>query len=284
MICFDWNDEPQGINVDGSYDEGEQNEDEEITEAASGRSARNGYLQKSQTARHHQRIPPDRPRRDRSPDHLIQTLPRRPLGAIFWALCTLLGAFLLLPTFTESTTFSTFRTEFKTVSWVWGLNKGVASQGSHGPQGWLSSSAPLTSPQPSSASHSASSIFHLDNILAGLASLTPIPPISTFYLGAILIWISPVIALLTYLGAYISIPFDISFSSSFPLSISGNDNRRSQTSKKHRRKGDLVALIIGVGWLWMTDTIAIRSGSWKIESGQTGRSTGWEIWRGLPFE
>ncbi|WVQ98941.1 hypothetical protein IAU59_006073 [Kwoniella sp. CBS 9459] len=71
-----------------------------------------------------------------------------------------------------------------------------------------------------------------------------------FYQGWILVWISPVIGFLTYLGARLTRP-------------------------------DKVALAVGTGYLWIVDTIALRSGSWAIS---TETTLGIELWRGLPLE
>jgi 15-cis-phytoene synthase/lycopene beta-cyclase len=74
-----------------------------------------------------------------------------------------------------------------------------------------------------------------------------------FYLSAILIWISPVLALLTALGAKVDLP------------------------------EDWIAWAVGTGWLWMVDTVAIRAGAWAIDT-QGKRTLGWVLWRGLPVE
>lgn len=74
-----------------------------------------------------------------------------------------------------------------------------------------------------------------------------------FYLSAILIWISPVLALLTALGAKVDLP------------------------------EDGIAWAVGTGWLWMVDTVAIRAGAWAIDT-QGKRTLGWVLWRGLPVE
>ncbi|WVW82877.1 hypothetical protein I302_104889 [Kwoniella bestiolae CBS 10118] len=71
-----------------------------------------------------------------------------------------------------------------------------------------------------------------------------------FYLSWILVWISPVIACLTFLGA------------------------RCTTD-------DWRTICVGTGWLWVVDTIALRSGSWSISKETT---LGVEVWRGLPLE
>jgi 15-cis-phytoene synthase/lycopene beta-cyclase len=76
-----------------------------------------------------------------------------------------------------------------------------------------------------------------------------------FYLCSILIWISPVLAILTTLGASVSL------------------------------KEDWIAWTIGTGYLWLVDTIAIRAGAWAIDGGIGGKLTlGWEVWKGLPVE
>lgn len=82
--------------------------------------------------------------------------------------------------------------------------------------------------------------------------LSPESADAAFYFGAILAWLPPVLGILTYLGG------------------SGDSLR-----------GDRVTMVLGVGWLWMVDTVAIRSGTWRIE---TAKSTGWMLWRGLPAE
>jgi 15-cis-phytoene synthase/lycopene beta-cyclase len=74
-----------------------------------------------------------------------------------------------------------------------------------------------------------------------------------FYLSAILIWISPVLALLTALGAKVDL------------------------------REDWIAWAVGTGWLWMVDTVAIRAGAWAIDT-QGKRTLGWVLWRGLPVE
>ncbi|KAK8869624.1 hypothetical protein IAR55_000191 [Kwoniella newhampshirensis] len=71
-----------------------------------------------------------------------------------------------------------------------------------------------------------------------------------FYLGWILVWISPVIGWLTYLGARLT-------------------------------KADMTALWVGTIWLWMVDTVALRGGSWAISKETT---LGLVVWRGLPVE
>nr|XP_018263642.1 uncharacterized protein I303_03513 [Kwoniella dejecticola CBS 10117]OBR85800.1 hypothetical protein I303_03513 [Kwoniella dejecticola CBS 10117] len=71
-----------------------------------------------------------------------------------------------------------------------------------------------------------------------------------FYLGWILVWINPVIAFLTYLGARLT-------------------------------KADWATVILGTSWLWVVDTIALRSGSWSISPSTT---LGVKVWRGLPIE
>ena len=72
-----------------------------------------------------------------------------------------------------------------------------------------------------------------------------------FYLSSILIWISPVLALLTTLGANVEI------------------------------KQDWYAWALGTGYLWMVDSIAIRAGAWAIDE---QRTLGWVVWKGLPVE
>ena len=72
-----------------------------------------------------------------------------------------------------------------------------------------------------------------------------------FYLSSILIWISPVLALLTTLGAKVEI------------------------------KQDWYAWALGTGYLWMVDSIAIRAGAWAIDE---QRTMGWVVWKGLPVE
>jgi 15-cis-phytoene synthase/lycopene beta-cyclase len=72
-----------------------------------------------------------------------------------------------------------------------------------------------------------------------------------FYLSSILIWISPVLALLTTLGARVEI------------------------------KQDWYAWVMGTGYLWMVDSIAIRAGAWAIDE---QRTLGWFVWKGLPVE
>ena len=74
-----------------------------------------------------------------------------------------------------------------------------------------------------------------------------------FYLSAILIWISPVLALLTALGAKVDL------------------------------REDWIAWATGTGWLWMVDTVAIRAGAWAIDT-EGERTLGWVLWRGLPVE
>ncbi|WWC69263.1 uncharacterized protein I206_103201 [Kwoniella pini CBS 10737] len=71
-----------------------------------------------------------------------------------------------------------------------------------------------------------------------------------FYLGWILVWINPVIAFLTFLGAKFT-------------------------------RSDWVTVFVGTGHLWIVDTIALRSGSWSISPTTT---LGVEVWRGLPIE
>ena len=85
------------------------------------------------------------------------------------------------------------------------------------------------------------------------ATLLPLHPIEgrLFYLSAILVWISPVLALLTGLGAKVDL------------------------------EGDWIAWAVGTGYLWMVDTIAIRAGSWAIDG---ERTLGIFLWRGLPVE
>lgn len=73
---------------------------------------------------------------------------------------------------------------------------------------------------------------------------------SAFYLGAILVWICPVIAGLSWLGARL--------------------DRRSWA-----------ALAVSCAWLWMVDTVAIRAGAWRIS---TETSLDIHVWRGLPLE
>ncbi|ORX33738.1 Squalene/phytoene synthase-domain-containing protein [Kockovaella imperatae] len=71
-----------------------------------------------------------------------------------------------------------------------------------------------------------------------------------FYLGWILVWISPVIGFLTWLGA-----------------------RLTQSA--------WISWIIGSGFLCVVDTIGIRSGAWSIS---LETSVGFEVVRGLPLE
>ncbi|WWD09933.1 hypothetical protein V865_008063 [Kwoniella europaea PYCC6329] len=71
-----------------------------------------------------------------------------------------------------------------------------------------------------------------------------------FYLSWILVWITPVISFLTYLGARCT-------------------------------WRDWLSICVGSGWLWIVDTIALRSRSWSISEGST---LGVELWKGLPIE
>ncbi|KAK4687048.1 15-cis-phytoene synthase / lycopene beta-cyclase, partial [Tremellales sp. Uapishka_1] len=71
-----------------------------------------------------------------------------------------------------------------------------------------------------------------------------------FYLGWILVWISPVLGFLTYLGA-------------------------DETA------GDTITWVVGSGYLCLVDTIAIRNGAWSIAPEV---SLGWQVWDGLPVE
>lgn len=89
--------------------------------------------------------------------------------------------------------------------------------------------------------------------LTTLPTLLPLQPVEDrfFYLSAILIWISPVLALLTGLGAKVDL------------------------------KEDWIAWAVGTGYLWMVDTIAIRAGAWAIDE---RRTLGVFLWRGLPVE
>ncbi|KAJ9101701.1 hypothetical protein QFC21_003039 [Naganishia friedmannii] len=73
-----------------------------------------------------------------------------------------------------------------------------------------------------------------------------------FYLGCILAWICPVIAFLTRLGA-----------------------------NSLDTKGGRWTYVVGIGYLWMVDTIGIRSNAWHINEQTT---LGINLWRGLPIE
>ncbi|EIW70021.1 hypothetical protein TREMEDRAFT_61785 [Tremella mesenterica DSM 1558] len=72
------------------------------------------------------------------------------------------------------------------------------------------------------------------------------------YLGWILVWIAPVLSFVTFIGA-----------------------------RNFDSPGDKWTFALGTGWLLMVDTIAIRSGSWTIN---TDTSIGVELWRGMPLE
>ncbi|KAL7424199.1 hypothetical protein Q5752_001785 [Cryptotrichosporon argae] len=71
-----------------------------------------------------------------------------------------------------------------------------------------------------------------------------------FYLGYILVWICPVIAALTWIGARLG-------------------------------KRDLATVAVSTAYLWGVDTAGIRSGAWSIS---LPTSTGVMLWRGLPCE
>jgi 15-cis-phytoene synthase/lycopene beta-cyclase len=93
-------------------------------------------------------------------------------------------------------------------------------------------------------------ISHPLTILSTSFTLQPIED-RLFYLSAILIWISPVLALLTGLGAKVDLA------------------------------EDWIAWAIGTGYLWIVDSIAIRAGAWAIDE---KRTLGVFLWRGLPVE
>lgn len=92
--------------------------------------------------------------------------------------------------------------------------------------------------------------FHPSHLLPSLLNLS-LQTSHLFYLSAILIWISPVISFLTYLGASLS------------------------TTE------DWVAWVMGTGWLCWVDGVAIRAGAWGING---ERIVGWEVIEGLPVE
>jgi 15-cis-phytoene synthase/lycopene beta-cyclase len=147
----------------------------------------------------------------------VQTLPRRPLAGLFWLGMMILGGiglFIPLPILCD--TFA------------------------H-PATGLTQSGFLT--------------FFVQTLKSPFQLQLQLQPVEDrlFYLSAILIWISPVLALLTALGAKVDL------------------------------REDWIAWAVGTGWLWMVDTVAIRAGAWEIDT-QGKRTLGWVLWRGLPVE
>lgn len=120
---------------------------------------------------------------------------------------------------------------------------------------------PLSVPTASSKSFSPNSLLFLTPLILPsvyfLSPLSPSPlPRSAFYFRALTLWATPFLALLIFT------------TSSFAL-------------HPIRRKTVATSIALATAWFITVDTIALRAGSWRVESDVL---VGWELWRAMPVE
>ena len=92
-----------------------------------------------------------------------------------------------------------------------------------------------------------------------------------FYLGLILVWAGPFILLLWYLGPAIDavslLTLGRTLAYQFLLGLPWTNT--------------ILPITVPTLYLWIVDTLALKRGTWVIES---GTKLGWHLWDGLEIE